>query len=74
MLSISLDQHREGGIYRMCVLAARRAQDLSRGALPLIAKPKGCKVTTQALTEVLAGVVEEGQGHIDQYYDEDADA
>ncbi len=57
MLSISLDQHKEGGIFRMCVLAARRAQDLSQGALPLLPHEPGVKVTILALREVLDNVV-----------------
>jgi DNA-directed RNA polymerase subunit K/omega len=58
MLSINLDEHNEHGIYCACILAFKRAQDLSRGAISHVEKLEGEKVTTLALREVLAGMVE----------------
>ncbi|OED34581.1 hypothetical protein AB834_06650 [PVC group bacterium (ex Bugula neritina AB1)] len=57
MLSISLDRCKGEGIFRMCTLAARRSQDLSQGAIPLLKHDPSLKVTTLALREVLGGFV-----------------
>ena len=45
-----------GSVYRLVILAARRAKELADGAPPLVQSPNR-KITSIALEEILAGKV-----------------
>ena len=47
---------RSGSVYKLVILAAKRAKELAEGALPLIETDQR-KVTTVALEEILQGRV-----------------
>ena len=49
--------HKVGSIYKLVVLAARRALELSEGAPPLIEADPRRKPSTIALAEIAAGKV-----------------
>ena len=51
MLSISLDDHGKYGLFHMCILAAKRAQELSVDKVS--ENDTNCKITTLALSQVL---------------------
>ncbi|MEJ5227412.1 DNA-directed RNA polymerase subunit omega [Thermodesulfovibrio sp.] len=53
---IELDRQKIDSRYRLALIAAQRAAELSLGAMPLIEK-KAKKVTTSALIEVLSGKI-----------------
>jgi len=59
MIFISMDEliDKAGSIYKLTVLAARRAAELNQGATPLVDLPLATKPTTVALAEIRAGKV-----------------
>ena len=59
--------HRVGSMYKLVILAVRRAKELSEGAVPLVGENHNRKITSVALEEIRQGkvrykVVEDAQG------------
>lgn len=60
MINISLDDITGKGksLYKMAILAGKRAEEISQGAGPLVKTQINEKATTTALKEILANKIE----------------